>query len=402
MIKIGQRKNLFHPFMLALSYLLIKFTEDIVINNNYKIGKYFMQITYCLARFFFGLITFLYTNYKKKAIKGYSFMGIDANEIYKNKTKTDGIFKTCVLLFLASFFDFIVSVIRTFYIKGDELIKSIKSRLRPTHIFLVGLLCYFTIRIELNRHHIFSLIILFICCITIITNEIIYIENNTAQKNYYPMLLTLASNIARTFLDTTEKYLFEFNEINMFLVIMVEGIINVTSFSIYYLANGSPTQFEDSKYTKPFDSSESLNIFILILVLLLYFFFCGLRNIYRVTTIKIYSPVVRALTEAIFDPILIGLKLANYKKSSFFWINMVCLILMVFASLIFTEFIVLYCCGLEYYTHIEIIRRAEENTFDDSQSGSDLYRDDDLSWISKMKLEEDDRLNEMAIRKSTN
>ena len=39
MIKIGQRKNLLHPFMLALSYLLIKLTEDNVINNNYKIGK---------------------------------------------------------------------------------------------------------------------------------------------------------------------------------------------------------------------------------------------------------------------------------------------------------------------------------------------------------------------------
>ena len=146
-----------------------------------------------------------------------------------------------------------------------------------------------------------------------------------------------------------------------------------------------------------------MNIFILILLLLLYFFFCGLRNIYRVTTIKIYSPVVRALTEAIFDPILIGLKLANYKKTSFYWINMACLILMVLASLIFTEFIVLYCCGLEYYTHIEISRRAAENTFDDSQTGSDLDRDSSLSWITKMKLEEEeDKLSEMAIRNSTN
>jgi succinate dehydrogenase hydrophobic anchor subunit len=214
------------------------------------------------------------------------------------------------------------------------------------------------------------------------------------------MGLTIASNIARTFLDCTEKYLFEFNEINMFLVIMVEGIINVISFIIYFLAEGSPTQFEDSKYNKPFESKESLNFFILILLLVLYFLFCGLRNIYRVTTIKIYSPVVRALTEAIFDPFLIGSSLFEYKNTSFYWINMVCLVIMVFASLVFTEFIVLYCCGLEYYTHIEITRRAAENTFDDSQSASDIDENDRLSWISKMKLEE--RGSEMAIRKTSN
>jgi len=375
MIKCGQRKNLLHPFMLVLSYGLIKLTEEII-DNNFKIGKYFIQIIYCLSRFVFGLITFIYTNYKQKTIEGYSFMGIDVKEIYKNKTKKDGKFKTCLLLFFVSYFDFVVSAIRTFYIKGNKLIKSIKNRLRCTQIFLVGILCYFTIRIELNKHHIFSLIILFICFMIIIINEIIYIENTPSRKDYYPMILTISSNIARTFLDTTEKYLFEYNEINMFLVVMIEGIINVISFYIYYLADGSPIQFEDTKYTKPFESSESLNIFILILLILLYFLFCGLRNIYRATTIKIYSPVVRALTEAIFDPILIGIELSDYKYTSFYWINMICLAIMVFASLVFTEFIVLYCFGLEYYTHIEISRRAE---LDDSQTKKVTPGDDRLS-----------------------
>ena len=378
MIKFGQRKNLLHPFMLALSYLLVKLTEEII-NANFKVGKYVYQITYCLSRFIFGLITFLYTNYKQKKIEGYTFMGIDAKEIYKDKTKKDGKFKTFLLLLFVTYFDFVVSIVRTFYIKGNELIKSIKSRLRCTQIFLTGILCYFTIRIELNKHHFFSLIILFICFLIIIINEIIYIEITPSRKNYYPMILTIISNIARTFLDTTEKYLFDFNEINMFQVIMVEGIINVISVYIYFLADGSPTQFEDSEYTKPFESSESLNILILVILLLLYFLFCGLRNIYRVTTIKLYTPMVRALTEAIFDPVLIGIQLSDYKNTSFYWINMVCLIIMVIASLIFTEFIVLYCFGLEYYTHIEISRRAEA---DNSKSEEMQEEDNRLSNAS--------------------
>ena len=380
--------------MLVLSYGLIKITEE-CISSNFKIGKYATQILYCLSRFVFGLITFLYTNYKKKVIEGYSFMGIDANEIYKDKTKKDGKFKTCLLLIFVSYFDFIVIVVRNFYIKGNDLLKSIKSRLRCTQIFLAGILCYFTIRIELNKHHIFSLIILFICFMTIIINEIIFIEITPSQKNYYPMILTIISNIARTFLDTTEKYLFEFNEINLFLVIMVEGIINFFSLFIYFFANGSPTQFDGLKYNKPFESSESWNIFILILLLLLYFLFCGLRNIYRVTTIKLYSPMVRALTEAIFDPILIGIDLSDYITTSFYWINMVCLIIMVFASLVFTEFIVLYCFGLEYYTHIEISRRADENNNSNSYAKGELFRETRYSDISNMSSEEQTKYKEM-------
>ena len=384
MIKFGQRKNLLHPFMLVLSYGLIKLTEDII-NANFKVGKYAIQLIYCLSRFVFGLITFLYTNYKQKKVEGYIFMGIDAREIYKKKTKKDGKFKTCLLLLFVSYFDFIVSIIRTFYIKGNELIESIKSRLRCTQIFLVGILCYFTIRIELYKHHIFSLIILFICFMIIIINEIIYIEITPSRKDYYPMILTIISNIARTFLDTTEKYLFDFNEINMFLVIMVEGIINFISFYIYFLGNGCPTQFEDSEYTKPFESSESLNILILVILLILYFLFCGLRNIYRVTTIKLYTPMVRALTEAIFDPVLIGIQLSDYKNTSFYWINMVCLIIMVIASLIFTEFIVLYCFGLEYYTHIEISRRAAA---EDSKGKDELEGDERPSYTPMIRQED--------------
>jgi hypothetical protein len=357
MIKCGQRSNLLHPFMLVIAYGFIKKIEDII-DDNYKVGKYFKQILYCFSRFFFGLITFLYTDYKKKVVKGYSFMGIDAKEIYKDKTKTDGKFKTCVLLFFASYFDFIVSSVRTFYIKGDALIKSIKSRLRCTHIFLVGILCYFTIRIELNRHHIFSLIILFICCIIIIINEIIYIENNTARKNYYPMALTIASNIARTFLDTTEKYLFEFNYLEPLKVLAIEGIINFFSIFGYYFYCGHPNEFKDLDTKKPIDSYEWINIAIFILLLSLYMIFAGFRNVYRVLTIKYYSPMTRVLAEAVFDPFLLSYKLRSIYNWPYYWINMICLVIMVFSSLVFNEFLVLYCCGLEYDTHLEIIKRA--------------------------------------------
>ena len=371
-IKFGQRNNLLHPFMLVLSVCIIKFIDD-YIDSNYKIGRYFMQILYCLSRFSFGLMLFYYTNYKQNTKEVKPFMGIDTKELFKDKSKTDGKLKILLLLLFVSYYDFIVSTIISFYIKGFEINKSIKNRIRCIQIFFSGILCYYTIRINLYKHHIFSLIIIFICFIIIIFNEIIEIEFGFIPKDYNPMILTIILNIFRTFLDTTEKYLFDCDKINMFMVIMVEGFINVISFLMYYWANGSPSQFKDLDYTKPFGSHESLNIFMLIILLFFYFTFSGFRNIYRVTTIKLYSPMVRAITEAIFDPILVGYKLFEYKDKFFYWINMICLILMVFASLIFTEFIVLYCFGLEYSTHIEIYERSIINDFEDTQSVDDNY-----------------------------
>ena len=171
-IKFGQRNNLLHPFMLVLSVCIIKFIDD-YIDSNFKIGKYFMQILYCLSRFSFGLVLFYYTNYTQKTKEVKSFMGINTKELFKDKSKTDGKLKILLLLLFVSYFDFIVSVIITFYIKGFEINKSIKNRIRCIQIFFSGILCYYTIRIDLYKHHIFSLIIIFICFIIIIFNEII-------------------------------------------------------------------------------------------------------------------------------------------------------------------------------------------------------------------------------------
>ena len=392
--------------MLVLSVCIIKFIEDYM-NANFKVGKYFLQILYCLSRFSFGLALFYYT-YRRKKVEDKetkSIMGLDTKEVFKDNKKIDGRLKIFALLLFVSYFDFVVSTIISFYIRGFEINKSIKNRIRCIQIFFSGILCYKTIRIELNKHHIFSLIIIIICFIAIIFNEIIEIEFGFIPKDYNPMILTIVMNIFRTFLDTTEKYLFDYDEINMFMVIMVEGFINVISFSIYYWAKGSPPQFEDFDSNKPFESHQSLNIFMLILLLLLYFTFSGFRNIYRVTTIKLYSPMVRALTEAIFDPILIGYKLFEYKDKFFYWINMICLILMVFASLVFTEFIVLYCFGLEYSTHIEIYERSIINEFEDTQSldGDYLLGDEREGSLkgnmnpNEKKKKKDDNQKEMEI-----
>jgi len=401
-IRCGQRKNLLHPFMLFLSICFMKLINE-YIEINFNVGKYLLQIIYCLSRFSFGLVLFYYTNYNKKIKEVKAFMGIDTKELFRDKSKTDGKLKIVLLILFASFYDFIVGTIMTFYIKGFEINDSIRNRIRCIQIFFSGILCYYTIRIDLYKHHIFSLIIIFLCFIIIIVNEIIEIEFGFIPKDYNPIIFTIILNIFRTFLDTTEKYLFDYDKVNMFMVIMVEGFINSISFGIYYWANGSPSQIEDLDNKKPFESYKS-SIFMLILALFLYFTFSGFRNVYRVTTIKLYSPMVRAQTEAIFDPFLVGYKLFEYKDKPFYWINMICLILMFFASLIFTEFIVLYCFGLDYSTHIEIYERSIINDFEDTQSVDSGYllsegRESSIKNEKKPKENEKEKKNEKEKEK---
>ena len=395
MIKFGNRKNLIYPLMLVISIGLIKVVENFI-EKYFILGKFTLLFVWLIGKTFFGIIIVLYIYCKNKSSKNKNndlaipkLMGIEEKDLNLKESYKDGKFKISVLIFLAAFFDFFVSIVRTFFIRGDKISKTIKSRIRCCQIFFSGLLCYFTIRLNLYRHHIFSLILIFVGLSIIIIYEIICKENGTLDRNYYPLIFTIVSNLGRSFLDTTEKYLFDSNSVNIYKVMMIEGGINTISLFIYYYFVGTPDQFENLNFKKPKENSVNFNIFIFILLIFLYFIFTGFRNTYRVTTIKLYSPMVRALTEAIFDPFLFSYKLKEKWKEAFYWINLSCLVLMVFSSLVFTEFIILYCCNLELNTHLEITKRGRI-------TNTSLNDDDEnRASIDSFLLEEDgdDKMN---------
>ena len=125
----------------------------------------------------------------------------------------------------------------------------------------------------------------------------------------------------------------------------------------------------------------------LIFLLILYFIFSGLKNIYRVITIKLYSPMTRALTESITDPIIISTNIIiiiknstkkeenNFYKTEYYYciwlfntINIFCTIIMAFCSCVYNDFVVLYCCGLEHNTYLEIAERSR------NASEIDIYK----------------------------
>ncbi len=86
--------------------------------------------------------------------------------------------------------------------------------------------------------------------------------------------------------------------------------------------------------------------------------------------------MTRALTECILDPfITIYNLLVNYKWQDNFWIffaiNAFSLVIITFCSLVYNDFLVLYCYGLEKDTHLEISKRSAVNGNSISEHMSD-------------------------------
>ena len=239
--------------------------------------------------------------------------------------------------------------------ENDFLIKDVRS----LQICISALLCYFTIKTNIARHHIVSLIIISFCSITLLSTEIIKIMNKIIEK-LIKLGFTFISCISRGLFDTTEKYLLDYDFIDPFLLLLLEGIIcfSLTS-SIIFIDQNIKVEFE-----------EIMNIsekkYLLIGLLILYTIFSGMKNVYRIITNKLYSPMTRALAESILDPIIsiyyFFFEIRDDKFTSEFWIyfiiNFICSIIMALCSCVYNEFIILYYCGLEFETFFEIRKRS--------------------------------------------
>ena len=369
MLKIETRHNLVYPGMLILFIGLRRIIEILIENLFESVGKYSLYTLIFISKFIAGLIA---KNFSKFIIqpnsdsngRNYSIMGIKLTKTNLEISSIDSIPKIIVLIFFASYFDIIGTIVRKNFNMNDKKNKSLDERLKGFQIISSALLCYYTIRTKIYRHNIFSLVIIFICLIIIIIIEILY-SSEGILLNSINIILTLFSSFGRAFLDTIEKYLFEFNYMNPFKVMMFEGLIN-TIFIILIII-----LFDRRVLNEDFERFKNLNDKIyLIILLFLHFILSGLKNIYRVATIKLYSPMTRALAEIFLDPIIImytlyrDSEIYDFNYCVFYVINIFCLIIMTFCSCVYNDFIVLYCCGLEHDTYGEIIKRSltNENT----------------------------------------
>ena len=362
MIKFAVRNNLYYPLMLTL-FTFLRNIIDILLKAIFNLkSPYFTSILIFFSEFLFGGLTMWYNNSSSESSsKIINRMGIKLIQRKTKISRADNYIIIYILIFFASYFDFISLTYIRFYIpfrnKGDNdsLIKDVRS----LQICISAILCYFTIKTNIARHQFVSLIIISFCSITLFSTEIIKRKNEIIEK-LINLGFTLISCTSRALFDTTEKYLLDYNFIDPFLLLLLEGIICFgLMFSCIFIDQNFKVEFE-----------ELMNIsekkYLLIGLFIIYAIFSGMKNIFRIITNKFYSPMARALAESILDPIItiyyFFFEIRDDKFTSEFWIifiiNFICSIIMALCSCVYNEFIILYYCGLEFETFFEIRKRS--------------------------------------------
>ena len=370
MIKIGLRNNLLYPLLLIIftffrRILLVIISELL----EFKSSLSFLTFLMFFSEFITGLIIYIYqlkflkynkkrTNSKQSRIKYF---------VLNNKMSYhDSRFKVYILIFIATYFDFVEFVLTSYYFpKFENISKSLNIRLGSALTLSSFILYYFLLRIKIFNHQKFALIIIFVCLIIIIILEILFnIIYHTINGNIFLIiLLIIISLFFIGFQDNIEKYLLEFDFINPFKMLLIEGIFGIILTIIYsFIENpiDNIIQF--------YQTHKTIKFIYLLICLLLFIIFCGGRNSYRILTNRLYSPMTKAIADSFLDPILIlyyffmgiDFKFKNEKNILYFILNLILSLIIFFGGIVYSELLVIYHYNLEKNTHYEVARRASE------------------------------------------
>ena len=352
MIKFGFRHSLLFPGLFILFIALrriIKFILESVVAKGLKFS-YLMIIIMFIMEIIISIVYLLYNRIKNGSSGKSEFLGIVIYGDIPQLTRPDGNCRIILLGILSSYFMFVGAISRRYVTSksNKDIYDEFHARYRSSEIIIASILCFFTLKNKIYKHHAFSLIIILVCLIIVFTIGIVSEENKKVLLMHIG--ITLISSICRAFLDTIEKYLFDFNFIDIFKLMLFEGIVDMLlTSSVYY-------------FDKPRNEIYHLmdvkggKLWAIIGLLFVYCCLSGFKNVYRRFTVKEFTPMTRALAESILDPffIIYGYIQSDYSNSVNFIITLICSIIMVFCSCVYNEIFVLYCCGLEYKTHLEI------------------------------------------------
>ena len=392
LLKFGIRKNMQYPLFLIVLNTLLDFDEMFIrIFFEYYKGYFIFCFLIFLSQFLSGLIPLLIFKFKnckktkKKKINGFKLIH------GKDKIKqVDSLYKILLLLSFASYFNLIGTIVRRKYFSkmNEELpVRGlfIEHRFKNIQIEASALLSYLTLKIKIYKHQRFSLITISIILLLIMIIDIIDDYKNLPINIKY-FLLSAFSNIARSFLDTIEKYLFDFNFLRPCSILLYEGLTGTVLIPMLLLIDND--SYQDFKEIKV----EKNNIF-LIFLFIGFVIINAFKNLYRVLTIQYYSSMTRALAESILDPFVLFYYLflpemdnkekkeGNLNDFIYFFLIIFFLVIIAFCSLVYNDFIVLYCFGMEKNTYIEIKKRSYSNLnnaiLDENDSDSDEDNNDD-------------------------
>ena len=284
-----------------------------------------------LAVIVYNKLNFLYR--KKQNKQDEAIVKILTKGKGRKMSKSDNMFKIILLIFFAAFFDFVQFIISYALPKIAVLSPTSDQRLR---------------------------------IIITITSSL----SKGASAGYFILafLLVFVRLAFVGFIDVTERYLVEYNNLNKFKILSAEGFIGII-FCIIFIFIERKNPFKEMH-----NAYENLNNggkkFLMIFLLILYFILSAGVNIYKIICNVIYNPIAKSLPAYFLNPIfiiyyLIGendFKSGGERNYFYFILNLILSLIIDFFALIYNEFLILYCFELQYGTHFAIADRADLNT----------------------------------------
>ena len=387
MIKLTKRRNIIYIVQIVI-WSNLRLITKILLSKLYGFGK---SPIFTFLMFFgeFSAGSIVY-KYQSKYLRKKENAGIVAKNIYNNHFPLDiyhhktNRYKISLLLFFAAFLDYIEFAISTFYINKFIFISDSLDNRCYSFLVICNAFAYtYFLKFNIFKHQIFSLIIILVCFIITIASETAF-QNINEIFTYSEFTLSLGLIILEYFflsmMDTIDKYLLEFESVDPFLIIIIEGFIGSILGIIFCIAENP---FPEIKYIYNSNSSSSFILFIFLLFF--YYIFGALRNSFRIMINKLYSPMVLTLSDYFLNPIYIiynyidgDFKSKNGQNIFYFVLNLILSILTVISTFIFNEFIVLFCFGFERNTYDQITRRSIDEKIEMRLYDNDEESDNDI------------------------
>ena len=377
MIKFVLRRNLKYLLQLII-WNFIRDLEVFLIKYLFNFGNSLLFTTIMfIAEFFSGFIVYKYqksffllnkfNDNNLNNVKTANGLGLIQNTFTYKLIPLDNYYKIYFLIFIVSISDFVQFMIRTNLIgKFINISVSLQSRLGANITIFATFYYVYALRLPIFKHQKFSLSIFGFCIIIIIIFEFIFQKINIFLS-YGDLILVISIITLNTYIssviDSIEKYLFEYNFINPFKALLFEGLFG---FILTLLFFSMPQYLKD--VAKVYNDNSGGRFTLFIFLLFIYLILCGGRNVFRVISIKLYTPMARAFSDYFLNPLylLFCFVVENdfspddeSKRVLFFLINLILSIIITFCGSVFNEFIVLFCCGLELNTYDQISKRAK-------------------------------------------
>ena len=365
--------------------------------TNHLIFYFFKLYVYNIGDFI-SLIPFLIIKYRMKKSNKIQLkptrtnIFIDEISLIYNKTQPRMIKKcsTIVHVVLYTIFDFIAQISETIYFllveENDITIPHISfNSAKVIYILSTLLFSRIILKIEFYKHHYFAILVNIFCLLIISIIDIIQINDNILISIIY-IIVKLSSNILYSFTNILEKIIFFYDYLTPYSLLLNKATIEfvyIAIFSIPFFFKKINIEKDEPKlifvmFRYIFEEESEINIIKIILVIgliIISFFY----NILIFQIIDKFSPnhLVIAQTFENFGYFIIDLLEDSSDDDPFIIsVEFILYILLILASVIYNEFIVINICGLAKNTQLFLNFEAANEFSNNAIIDNDVNEDD--------------------------